>query len=273
MMRTCLCLTINLQMLSLPRFRSLPTSGPPPKMLHSIARKPNNAQRIARSTQMKVTFLYIYETLLTSSEHLHSTAQPTDASRTRKRSKWTEANEEPSNPMKTKTYGSLTVDIPMKKTPTSSKRSVPADDAGRDAEQPVKKVKVAKHQSAKSMPLYNSSAISKPVAEDPAVKKPLSAMKKDTKRKKERPPESDDEDHMPKKPASKKARFDEEQKPGVQISSEKQKENALPSRKPRTGKLKSKSRGPPKDVLDRIKASATLHRIDDSEPDPLDCLS
>lgn len=202
-------------------------------------------------------------------------AEPTHASRTWKRSKWSEVNEKPPNSVKTKTYGSLIVDIPMKKSATNPKRSAPDDDVSGDVKQPLKKPKVTKSQSAKSLLLSNSVAVLKPDADDPAVKKPHSAMKQDTKRKKERPPESDDEDHMPKKPVSKKARFDEEPKPRVHISSEKQKENALPSRKPRTGKpnSRSKSRGPPKDVLDRIKASATLHRIDDSEPDPLDCLS
>ncbi|KAG1732685.1 uncharacterized protein EDB91DRAFT_1302096 [Suillus paluster] len=199
---------------------------------------------------------------------------PTKVSRARKHSKRTDENDESPNPVKTKTYGSLTVEIPMKKSATSSKRSAPDDDVGGDAKHPTKKAKVINLQSAKSLPLSNSAAISKPAAEDPAIKKPHSAMKKDTKRKKERPPESD-EDSQPKKPVSKKARFDEESKLGVQISSEKQKENTLQSRKP-TGKSNSKPkfRGPPKVVLDRIKASATLHRVvDDSEPDPLDCLS
>ncbi|KAG1753040.1 hypothetical protein EDD22DRAFT_914323 [Suillus occidentalis] len=197
-------------------------------------------------------------------------AEPTDASQTRKPSKWTKANPESPNSVKTKTYGSLTVDIPMKKSTTNPKRSAPDDDVREDVKQPLKKPKVSKFQSAKSLPLSNSVETSIPNAEDPVAKKPPSAMKQDTKRKKERPPESDDEDHMPKKPVSKKARFDEEPKSGVYISSGGQKENALPSKKPRIGKpsSKSKSRGPPKDVLDRIKASATLHRIDDSEPDP-----
>lgn len=202
-------------------------------------------------------------------------AEPTDASQTRKPSNWTKANPESPNSVKTKTYGSLTVDIPVKKSTTNPKRSAPDDDVKEYVKQPLKKPKVSKFQSAKSLPVSNSVEASKPDAEDPAAKKPHSAMKQDTKRKKERPPESDDEDHMPKKPVSKKARFDEEPKSGVYISSEKQKENALPSKKPRTGKpnSRSKSKGPPKDVLDRIKASVTLHRIDDSEPDPLDCLS
>lgn len=210
----------------------------------------------------------------TSSQHLHLTAKPIGASRTRKRSKWTEVNEESSNSVKTKTYGSLTVGIPMKKSVANPKRSLDDDISG-DVKQPLKKPKVSKSQSAKSLHLSNSVAVSTLDAEGPAVKKLHLAVKEDAKRKKERPLESDDEDHMPRKPVSKKARFDEEPKPGVHISSEKQKENALPSRKPRTGKpnSKSKSRGPPKDVLDRIKASVTLHRIDDSEPDPLDCLS
>jgi hypothetical protein len=201
-------------------------------------------------------------------------AEPTDASRTSKRSKLTEVKEESSNPMITKTYGSLIVDIPMKKSATNPKRSAPDDEVGRDVKQPPKKPKVSKSQSAKSLLLSDSVAVSKPDAQGTAVKKHHSAMKQDTKRKKEHPPESDDEDHMPNKPVSKKARFDEEPKSRVHISSEKQKENVLPSRKPRTKpNSMSKSRGPPKDVLDRIKASATLHRIDDSEPDPLDCLS
>lgn len=197
------------------------------------------------------------------------------ASRVPKCSKRTEVDEESPDLVKTKVYGSLTVDIPMKRSTINPKRSAPDDDVSGDVKQPLKKPKVSKSQSAKSLLLSNSVAVSKSDPEDTAVKKPHSAMKQDTKKKKAHPQESDDEDHMPKKPVSKKARFDEEPKPGVHISSEKHKENALSSRKPRTGKpnSKSKSRGPPKDVLDRIKASATLHRIDDSEPDPLDCLS
>ncbi|KAG2117186.1 uncharacterized protein F5147DRAFT_811524 [Suillus discolor] len=206
-------------------------------------------------------------------EHLDE-AEPTYASRVPKSSTRTEVDEESPNLVKTKIYGSLTVDIPMKRSTTNPKRSAPDDDVSGDVKQPLKKPKVSKSQSTKSLLLSNSVAVSKPDPEDTAVKKPHSVMKQDTKKKKAHPQESDDEDHMPKKPVSKKARF-EEPKPGVHISSEKHKENALPLRKPRSGKpnSKSKSRGPPKDVLDRIKASATLHRIDDSEPDPLDCLS
>ncbi|KAG2078378.1 hypothetical protein BDR04DRAFT_1138046 [Suillus decipiens] len=201
-------------------------------------------------------------------------AGPTDACREWKPSKFTEVDKESPNLVKTKTFGSLIVDIPVKKSVINPKRSAP-DDVGGDGKQPLKKPKVSKSSSAKSLLLSNSVAVLKLDAEDPAINKPHSAMKQNAKRKKKRPPESDDEDHMPKKAVSKKARFDEEPKPGVNISSEKQKENAVLSRKPRTGKpnSNSKSRGPPKDVLDRIKASATLHRIDDSEPDPLDCLS
>jgi hypothetical protein len=212
MMRTRLYLTINLQPLSIPQFRSLLTNGPLLKMLHSIEHKPNSAQRIARSTQMKVMLLYMYAMLRTSSQHLHLTAEPTDASRTSKRSKLTEVKEESSNPMITKTYGSLIVDIPMKKSATNPKRSAPDDEVGRDVKQPPKKPKVSKSQSAKSLLLSDSVAVSKPDAQGTAVKKHHSAMKQDTKRKKERPPESDDEDHMPNKPVSKKARFDEEPK-------------------------------------------------------------
>ncbi|KAG2151115.1 uncharacterized protein EDB93DRAFT_322106 [Suillus bovinus] len=196
-------------------------------------------------------------------------AEPTNPSLVPKRSKWTEVDESPKL-MKTKNYGSLTVDVPVKKSSTNPKRSAPDDDVGGDTKQPLKKPKVSKSHSAKSLSL--SVAISKLDLEDAAVKKPT---KQDTKRKKACPQESDDEDRMPVKSVSKKARFDDEPKAVVYISSERHKENALPSRKSRTGKpnSKSKSRGPPKDVLDRIKASATLHRIDDSEPDPLDCLS
>ncbi|KAG1807158.1 uncharacterized protein BJ212DRAFT_1388268 [Suillus subaureus] len=143
----------------------------------------------------------------------HSDEEPTDSSQTRKHSKWTEVNEESPHTVKTKTYGSLIVDIPMKKSATNPKRSAPDDDVSRDVKQPLKKPKVSKSQGAKSSPLSNSVAVSKPDAEDSAVRKPHSAMKQNTKRKKERPPESDDEDHMPKKPVSKKARFDEEPKP------------------------------------------------------------
>lgn len=205
----------------------------------------------------------------------HSDEEPTDASQMRKRSKWTKVHQESPNSVKTKTYGSLTVDIPMKKSTTNPKRSAPDDNVREDVKQPLKKPKVSKFQSAISLPLSNSVEASKPDVEGPAIKKLHSTMKQGTKRKKERPPESDDEDHMPKKPVSKKARFNEEPKLGVYISSEKQKENTLPSKKSRTEKpsSRSKSRGPPKDVLDRIKASVSLHRIDDSEPDPLDCLS
>ncbi|KAG1733714.1 hypothetical protein EDB19DRAFT_1911431 [Suillus lakei] len=125
------------------------------------------------------------------SDEAKPTVLPTDASRARKRSKRTEVDEESPNPVKTKTYGSLTVDIPIQKSATSSKRRAPDDDVSGDMKQPLKKVKVSKSQSAKSFPLSNSIAMSKPVAQDPAVKKPHSAMKQDTKRKKERPPESD----------------------------------------------------------------------------------
>lgn len=202
-------------------------------------------------------------------------AGPTDASRTWKPSKFTEADKESPNLVKTKTYGSLIVDIPVKKSAINPKRSAPDDDVDGDGKQPLKKPKASKSSTAKSLLLSNSVAVLKLDAEDPAINIPHSAMKQNTKRKKKRPPESDDEDHMPKNAVSKKARFDEEPKPGMNISSEQQKENTVLSRKPRTGKpnFNSKSRGPPKDVLDRIKASATLHRIDDSEPDPLDCLS
>ncbi|OJA20550.1 hypothetical protein AZE42_07070 [Rhizopogon vesiculosus] len=193
-----------------------------------------------------------------------------EASQTRKHSKRAEAEEESLNAVKSKTHGSMTVEVPTRKSVASSKRR--ASD-GEDAEQPTKRAKVIKLQSAKSLPLSNSIAISKPSADDPAVKKPSSAMKKDTKRKKDRPPESDDEDHLPKKPAPKRARFVEEAKPLVHISSKKQKENTVP-RKTRTRKpiSKPKSRGPPQDVIDRIKASATV-QVDDGDPDPLDCLA
>ncbi|KAJ8592363.1 hypothetical protein M405DRAFT_879976 [Rhizopogon salebrosus TDB-379] len=196
---------------------------------------------------------------------------PTEASQTRKHPKRAEANEESPGPVESRTYASLTVEIPMKKSVISSKRSAP-DGRDPELEQPTKRAKVIKLQSAKSMPLSNSTSVSKPNTEDTTVKKPSSAMKKDTNRKKARPPESDDEDHLPKKPAPKRARFVEESKPLVQISSEKQKENVV-SRKAKIEKpaSKSKSRGPPKNVLDRIKASVTV--IDDSDADPLDCLS
>ncbi|KAG1791116.1 uncharacterized protein HD556DRAFT_1387710 [Suillus plorans] len=134
------------------------------------------------------------------------------ASRVPKCSKRTEVDESP-DLVKTKVYGSLTVDIPMKRSTTNPKRSAPDDDVGGDVKQPLKKPKVSKSQSAKSLLLSNSVAVSKSDPEDTAVKKPHSAMKQDTK-KKAHPQESDDEDHMPKKPVSKKARFDEEPKPG-----------------------------------------------------------
>ncbi|OAX37720.1 hypothetical protein K503DRAFT_771212 [Rhizopogon vinicolor AM-OR11-026] len=192
-----------------------------------------------------------------------------EASRTRKNSKRAEAEESP-NAVKSKTHGSMTVEVPTKKSVTSSKRSAPD---GEYAEQPTKRTKVIKLQSARPLPLSNSIATSKPSADDPAIKKPSSAVQKDTNRKKDRPPESDDENHLPKKPAPKRARFVEEAKPLVHISSEKQKENTVP-RKTRTGKptSRSKSRGPPQDIIDRIKASATV-QVDDSDPDPLDCLA
>jgi hypothetical protein len=184
---------------------------------------------------------------------------PTEASQTRKHPKRAEANEESPGPVESRTYGSLTVEIPMKKSVISSKRSAP-DGRDPELEQPTKRAKVIKLQSAKSMPLSNSTLVSKHNTEDTTVKKPSSAMKKDTNRKKARPPESDDEDHLPKKPAPKRARFVEESKPlyvlcqlsydnifltkiliwdfSVQISSEKQKENVV-SRKAKTEKVRS----------------------------------
>lgn len=163
---------------------------------------------------MKVTSLYMYETLQTSSQHLHLTAELIYASRVPKCSKRTEVDEESPNVVKTKIYGSLTVDIPMKKSTTNPKRSAPDDDVSGDVKQPLKKPKVSKSQSAKSLLLSNSVAVSKSDPEDTAVKKLHSVMKQETKKKKAHPQESDDEDHMPKKPVSKKARFDEEPKLG-----------------------------------------------------------
>ncbi|KAG1805249.1 hypothetical protein EV424DRAFT_1431183, partial [Suillus variegatus] len=129
-----------------------------------------------RKEHMKVTSLYM----------------PTCASRVPKCSKRTvtEVDEESPNLLKTKIYGSLTVDIPMKKSP---ERSAPDDDVSGDVKQPLKKP-------------------------NNTVKKPHSVMKEDTKKKKAHPQESDDEDHMSKKPVSKKAIFDEEPRPGYVLS-------------------------------------------------------
>lgn len=203
----------KLQMPSDHHFRSLHANiHHPLKILHLIAHKLNNAQRLIRISQIKVTSSYPHEKVR-SSQSLRSTAEPTastEASQTRRRLKREEATERSPNPIESKTYGSVAVEIPMKKSTINSKRSAPD---GENAEQPTKRAKVNKLHSARSLPLSNSPAISEPDVEHSAIKKPSSAMKKDTKRKKERPPESDDDDHPLKKPAPKRARFVEESKP------------------------------------------------------------
>jgi len=117
-----------------------------------------------------------------------------------------EADGEPLKTKKSKTDGSMAVEISMKPA-GSSKRSALDDD---DAEKPTKKAKVIKVPSARSLPPSKTPAISKSDAEESTIKKPSPTMKKATKRKKERPPESDDE--LPKKPTFKRARFAEEPK-------------------------------------------------------------
>jgi hypothetical protein len=185
--------------------RSLRTNICPLKMLPLIVYKLRNEQKHARVNRMKVTSSYLYGVLRRSQHPAGDQTVSTRASRTQEHSKRAGANEEVPNLVKSRTYGSLTVDIPIRKSAITSKRSAPD---GEDAEQPTKRAKLP---SAKSVPLSNSNTLSKPNAEASTVKKPSSAMKKDAKRKKERQPESDDEDNLPKKP--KKARFIEDLKP------------------------------------------------------------
>ncbi|KAJ8592359.1 hypothetical protein M405DRAFT_879974 [Rhizopogon salebrosus TDB-379] len=84
----------------------------------------------------------------------------TEASRTRKHPKRAEVDEESSDPIESRTYGSLTVEIPMRKSP---KHSTPD---GEDLALETKRAKVIKLHSIKSLSIFNSIAISKPDAED-----------------------------------------------------------------------------------------------------------